>query len=159
LESDLFYAGFRPAINVGISVSRVGGAAQIKAMKQVSGQLRLDLAAYRELAAFAQFGSDLDKATQARINRGQKTMEILKQDQYHPMPVEEQVIVIFAATRGYIDDVPLERIRDFERELLQFLRSEKDYILEEIRTEKALSDELMKQIGEAINEFKQGFLV
>ncbi|MDR2737000.1 MAG: F0F1 ATP synthase subunit alpha, partial [Gracilibacteraceae bacterium] len=110
LESDLFYSGFRPAINVGISVSRVGGSAQIKAMKQVAGQLRLDLASYRELAAFAQFGSDLDKATQDRLNRGQKTMEILKQGQYVPMAVEEQVLVIFAATRGYVDDVPLDKI-------------------------------------------------
>ncbi len=158
LESDLFYSGFRPAINVGISVSRVGGAAQIKAMKQVAGQLRLDLASYRELAAFAQFGSDLDKATQARLNRGQKTMEILKQGQYEPMPVEEQVLVIFAATKGYIDDVPLDRMKVFEQELLRFMRTVKVQLTEKIRTEKALSDELMKEIGDAINEFKQGFL-
>ncbi len=158
LESDLFYSGFRPAINVGISVSRVGGAAQIKAMKQVAGQLRLDLASYRELAAFAQFGSDLDKATQARLNRGQKTMEILKQGQYQPMPVEEQVLVIFAATRGYIDDVPIDRMKAFEQEFLRFMRTVKAHIPEKIRTEKALSDELMKEIGDAINEFKQGFL-
>ncbi|NLI91040.1 MAG: F0F1 ATP synthase subunit alpha [Peptococcaceae bacterium] len=158
LESDLFYSGFRPAINVGISVSRVGGSAQIKAMKQVAGQLRLDLASYRELAAFAQFGSDLDKATQARLNRGQKTMEILKQGQYQPMPVEEQVLVIFAATRGYIDDVPIERIKAFEQEFLRFMRTVKAQIPEKIRTEKALSNELMKEIGDAINEFKQGFL-
>jgi F-type H+-transporting ATPase subunit alpha len=159
LESDLFYSGFRPAINVGISVSRVGGAAQIKAMKQVAGQLRLDLASYRELAAFAQFGSDLDKATQARLNRGQKTMEILKQGQYQPMAVEEQVLVIFAATKGYIDDVPLDRMKVFEQEFLRFMRTVKAQILEKIRTEKALSNELMKEIGDAINEFKQGFLV
>ncbi|MCM1565895.1 MAG: F0F1 ATP synthase subunit alpha [Dehalobacter sp. 4CP] len=157
LEADLFFSGFRPAINVGISVSRVGGSAQIKAMKQVAGQLRLDLAAYRELAAFAQFGSDLDKATQARLNRGQKTMEILKQGQYQPMPVEEQVIIIFAATKGYIDDVPMERMKEFEQELLRFMRT--THIPEKIRTEKALSNELMKEIGDAINEFKQGFLV
>ncbi|XCH78941.1 MAG: F0F1 ATP synthase subunit alpha [Candidatus Dehalobacter alkaniphilus] len=156
LESDLFFSGFRPAINVGISVSRVGGDAQIKAMKQVAGQLRLDLASYRELAAFAQFGSDLDKATQARLNRGQKTMEILKQGQYQPMPVEEQIIVIFAATKGYIDDVPMERMKEFEQELLRFMRTTQ--IPEKIRTEKALSNELMKEIGDAINEFKQGFL-
>jgi len=159
LESDLFFSGFRPAINVGISVSRVGGSAQIKAMKQVSGQLRLDLASYRELAAFAQFGSDLDKATQARLNRGQKTMEILKQDQYQPMPVEEQVIIIFAATRGYVDDVPLEKIKTFEKELLRFMRTVKAQIPEKIRTEKALSEDLIKEIGDAIDEFKQGFLV
>lgn len=158
LESDLFNAGFRPAINVGISVSRVGGSAQIKAMKQVAGQLRLDLASYRELAAFAQFGSDLDKATQARLNRGQKTMEILKQGQYQPMPVEEQVLVIFAATKGYIDDIPLERIKEFEQEFLRFMRTVKAHIPEKIRTAKALSDELTQEIGEAINEFKQGFL-
>lgn len=159
LESDLFYSGFRPAINVGISVSRVGGSAQIKAMKQVAGQLRLDLASYRELAAFAQFGSDLDKSTQARLNRGQKTMEILKQGQYQPMPVEEQVLVIFATTKGYIDDIPLERIKAFEQEFLRFMRTVKAPVLEKIRTEKALSDELNQEIGAAINEFKQGFLV
>jgi len=158
LESDLFNSGFRPAINVGISVSRVGGAAQIKAMKQVAGQLRLDLASYRELAAFAQFGSDLDKATQARLNRGQKTMEILKQGQYQPMAVEEQVLVIFAATKGYIDDVPVERMKAFEQEFLRFMRTVKTQIPEKIRTEKALSNELMKEIGDAIDEFKQGFL-
>lgn len=158
LESDLFNAGFRPAINVGISVSRVGGSAQIKAMKQVAGQLRLDLASYRELAAFAQFGSDLDKATQARLNRGQKTMEILKQGQYEPMPVEEQVLIIFAATKGYIDDVPLDKMKAFEQELLRFMRTVKAQIPEKIRMEKALSNELMKEIGDAINEFKQGFL-
>lgn len=158
LESDLFYSGFRPAINVGISVSRVGGAAQIKAMKQVAGQLRIDLASYRELAAFAQFGSDLDKATQARLNRGQKTMEILKQGQYQPMPIEEQVMIIYSATKGHIDDVPLDRIKAFEQEFLRFMRTIKADILEKIRTEKALSDELNTQIEKAIKEFKQGFL-
>ncbi|MGI5901820.1 MAG: F0F1 ATP synthase subunit alpha [Desulfitobacteriia bacterium] len=159
LESDLFYSGFRPAINVGISVSRVGGAAQIKAMKQVAGHLRLDLAAYRELAAFAQFGSDLDKATQDRLNRGQKTMEILKQPQYQPMAVEEQVLVIFAATRGFLDDIPLNRIKDFEVEFLNYMRTSKSEIVEEIRNKKALSDELIKEIDETIGEFKQGFMV
>ncbi|MCL0100937.1 F0F1 ATP synthase subunit alpha, partial [Peptococcaceae bacterium] len=113
LDTDLFNAGMRPAIDVGLSVSRVGGAAQIKAMKQVAGTLRLDLAQYRELAAFAQFGSDLDKATQARLNRGARCMEILKQPQYQPMPVEEQIMVIFAATRGYLDDIPLEKVKEF----------------------------------------------
>ena len=158
LESDLFYSGFRPAINVGISVSRVGGNAQIKAMKQVAGQLRLDLASYRELAAFAQFGSDLDKATQDRLTRGQKTMEILKQGQYMPMLVEEQVMIIFAATRGYIDDVPLDRIAAFEQEFLRFMRTSQAHILEEIRTKKVLSDELMQAMGQALIEFKQGFM-
>ncbi|MDR1604442.1 MAG: F0F1 ATP synthase subunit alpha [Gracilibacteraceae bacterium] len=158
LESDLFYSGFRPAINVGISVSRVGGSAQIKAMKQVSGQLRLDLASYRELAAFAQFGSDLDKSTLARLNRGQKTMEILKQAQYNPMLVEEQVIIIFAATKGYIDDVPLDRMEAFEKELLRFMNTVKTGVMEQLRAEKSLSGDLQTAIGQAIDEFKQGFL-
>ncbi|MCL1791300.1 MAG: F0F1 ATP synthase subunit alpha [Peptococcaceae bacterium] len=158
LESDLFYSGFRPAINVGISVSRVGGSAQIKAMKQVAGQLRLDLASYRELAAFAQFGSDLDKATQDRLNRGQKTMEILKQGQYVPMAVEEQVLVIFAATRGHVDDIPLEKIKDFEQEFLRYMRVSKAEIISEIVEKKALSDDLMSQINEAVIEFKKGFV-
>ncbi|MDR0433441.1 MAG: F0F1 ATP synthase subunit alpha [Gracilibacteraceae bacterium] len=158
LESDLFYSGFRPAINVGISVSRVGGNAQIKAMKQVAGQLRLDLASYRELAAFAQFGSDLDKSTQARLNRGQKTMEILKQQQYDPMAVEDQVVVIFAATRGYIDDVPLERIGEFEKELLRYMSDVKGALMDKLRAEKALSGDFEEALGAAINEFKEGFL-
>ncbi|MDR1070657.1 MAG: F0F1 ATP synthase subunit alpha [Gracilibacteraceae bacterium] len=158
LESDLFYSGFRPAINVGISVSRVGGNAQIKAMKQVAGQLRLDLASYRELAAFAQFGSDLDKSTQARLNRGQKTMEILKQQQYDPMEVEDQVVIIFAATKGYIDDVPLEKMGAFEKELLRFMNTVKADIMDRLRAEKALSDELREAVGAAVDEFKEGFL-
>ncbi len=117
LESDLFYAGVRPAINVGISVSRVGGIAQIKAMRQVAGTLRLDLAQYRELAAFAQFGSDLDKATQAQLDRGRGSVEILKQPQYQPMPVEQQVTIIYAATNGYLDDVSMWNVRGLEGEL------------------------------------------
>ncbi|KLU59218.1 ATP synthase subunit alpha [Peptococcaceae bacterium CEB3] len=158
LEADLFYAGFRPAINVGISVSRVGGSAQIKAMKQVAGQLRLDLASYRELAAFAQFGSDLDKMTQARLARGQRTMEILKQQQYVPMPVEEEVVVLFAAVRGWIDDVDVDKIGKFEEEYLRYLRSAKADILNDIRAQKVLSDELTARLEAAIKEFKQGFL-
>ncbi|CAA7599728.1 H+-transporting two-sector ATPase [Acididesulfobacillus acetoxydans] len=158
LESDLFYAGFRPAINVGISVSRVGGSAQIKAMKQVAGQLRLDLASYRELAAFAQFGSDLDKMTQARLARGQRTMEILKQQQYVPMPVEEEVVVLFAAVRGWIDDIDVDKIGKFEEEYLRYLRSAKADILNDIRAQKVLSDELTARLEAAIKEFKQGFL-
>lgn len=158
LESDLFYSGFRPAINVGISVSRVGGSAQIKAMKQVAGQLRLDLAQYRELAAFAQFGSDLDKVTQMRLSRGERTMEILKQAQYLPMAVEEEVVVIYAAVKGLIDDVEVDKIGQFEEEYLRFMRSVKADLLARIRTEKALSDELNAEIEKAINEFKQGFL-
>jgi ATP synthase F1 subcomplex alpha subunit len=158
LESDLFNSGFRPAINVGISVSRVGGSAQIKAMKQVAGQLRLDLAQYRELAAFAQFGSDLDKATQLRLARGQKTMEILKQGQYQPMPVEEEVAVIFPAVKGLLDDVEVSDIGRFEQEYLRFMRSVKADLLTAIRTEKALSDDLTAQLTAAIEEFKKGFL-
>lgn len=158
LEADLFYSGFRPAINVGISVSRVGGSAQIKAMKQVAGQLRLDLAQYRELAAFAQFGSDLDKITQMRLSRGQRTMEILKQAQYQPMAVEEEVVVIYPAVKGLIDDIELDKIGQFEEEYLRFMRSVKADLLTRIRTEKALSDELNAEIEKAISEFKQGFL-
>jgi F-type H+-transporting ATPase subunit alpha len=158
LETDLFFSGFRPAINVGISVSRVGGSAQIKAMKQVAGQLRLDLAQYRELAAFAQFGSDLDKITQMRLARGERTMEILKQAQYQTMPVEEEVVVIYAAVKGLIDDIPVDQVGRFEQEYLRYMRSVKADLLARIRAEKALSDELNAEVEKAINEFKQGFL-
>ncbi len=158
LESDLFYAGFRPAINVGISVSRVGGAAQIKAMKQVAGRLRIDLAQYRELAAFAQFGSDLDKATQARLNRGQKTMEILKQGQYQPMPVEEQVVVIYTAVNGYLDDIAVEKVKAFEDGFLKFMRSTSyKQVLTGIRDGKVLTPELEKELKAAIEEYKGSF--
>ncbi|MDD2433495.1 MAG: F0F1 ATP synthase subunit alpha [Clostridia bacterium] len=157
LESDLFYSGFRPAINVGISVSRVGGSAQIKAMKQVAGSLRLDLAQYRELAAFAQFGSDLDKATQARLNRGRKTMEILKQGQYEPMPVEEQVMVIYCAVNGYLDDVDVEKVKDFEEEFLKFMHSEKQDILAGLKEQQALPPELEEELKIAIEEYKSSF--
>jgi F-type H+-transporting ATPase subunit alpha len=158
LEADLFNAGFRPAINVGISVSRVGGSAQIKAMKQVAGQLRLDLASYRELAAFSQFGSDLDKVTQNRLARGQRTLEILKQGQYAPSPVEEEVVVIYAAVKGFIDEIDVDKIGKFEVEYLRFMRSVKADLLEKIRTEKALSKDMIAELEKAINEFKQGFL-
>ncbi|AFQ46362.1 F0F1 ATP synthase subunit alpha [Desulfosporosinus meridiei] len=158
LESDLFNAGFRPAINVGLSVSRVGGSAQIKAMKQVAGQLRLDLASYRELAAFAQFGSDLDKVTQMRLNRGKRTMEILKQNQYATMPVEEEVVVIYAAVKGFTDDIDADKIGKFEQEYLRFMRSVKADLLAKIRTEKALSNDMIADLEKAINEFKQGFV-
>ncbi|MDD2212269.1 MAG: F0F1 ATP synthase subunit alpha [Clostridia bacterium] len=158
LESDLFYSGFRPAINVGISVSRVGGSAQIKAMKQVAGSLRLDLAQYRELAAFAQFGSDLDKATQARLNRGKKTMEVLKQGQYEPMPVEEQVVVIYCAVHGYLDDVEIEKLKDFEEGFLKFMHNgEKQAILSGIKDQKILTPELEEQLKAAIKEYKDSF--
>ena len=158
LESDLFFSGIRPAINVGLSVSRVGGAAQIKAMKQVAGRLRLDLAQYRELAAFAQFGSDLDKATQATLARGERMTEILKQDQYSPMAVEDQVVSIFAAGNGFCDDVSVPRILDFEKGLLNYLKSARSEILETIRNEKKLSDETIEKLKEAITEFKKSFV-
>src|SRR5205823_682835 len=137
-----FNAGIRPAINVGNSVSRVGGAAQIKAMKQVAGTLRLDLAQYRELAAFAQFGSDLDKATQAQLARGQRLTEILKQPQYKPMPVEQQVLIIWAATSGYLDDVPVDQCRRFEADLLNFVENSHPGLLNALREKKALTDEI-----------------
>ncbi|QBS37204.1 F0F1 ATP synthase subunit alpha [Thermaerobacter sp. FW80] len=158
LESDLFYSGIRPAIDVGRSVSRVGSAAQIKAMKQVAGRLRLDLAQYRELAAFAQFGSDLDKATQARLARGQRVTEILKQGEHEPMPVEEQVVAIYCGVNGYLDDVPVERVRAFEREFLQYLKRFHPEVLESIRTEKEITQENEQRLQAAIQQFKAGFL-
>lgn len=155
LESDLFFSGVRPAVNVGSSVSRVGGSAQVKAMRQVAGGMRLDLAQYRELAAFSQFGSDLDKATQARLARGARTVELLKQPQYQPMPVEEQVVVIYAVTKGFVDEIPVEQVRDFERGLLRFVKEKRTSLLEAIRQEKALSDDLTKELTEAIEDFKK----
>jgi F-type H+-transporting ATPase subunit alpha len=157
LEPNLFNAGIRPAINVGLSVSRVGGAAQVKAMKQVAGTLRLDLAQYRELAAFAQFGSDLDKATQLKLNRGVRMVELLKQPQYKPMAVEEQVISLFAGTRGFMDDVPVEAVRKFEEGLQEYFHNAKSDILGEIRDKKALDEGLIAKLGAAIDEFKKGF--
>lgn len=157
LEPNLFNAGVRPAINVGLSVSRVGGAAQIKAMKQVAGTMRLDLAQYRELAAFAQFGSDLDKATKAKLERGARLVELLKQPQYRPMPAQEQVTSIYAATNGYLDDVPVEKVRDFEDAFLSFMRDTKKDILDTIRDKKVLTDELKASMNSAIEQFKQGY--
>ncbi|AEG61890.1 F0F1 ATP synthase subunit alpha [Desulforamulus ruminis] len=157
LESDLFNAGQRPAISVGLSVSRVGGAAQIKAMKQVAGQLRLDLAQYRELAAFAQFGSDLDKATQARLNRGARTVQILKQAQYKPYPVEEQVVIIYSAVKGLIDDIDINRVSAFEEGFINFMRSSKADILTAIRTDKEIKAETDAKLQAAIEEFKKSF--
>ncbi len=157
LESDLFYSGVRPAINVGISVSRVGGSAQIKAMKQVAGTLRLDLAQYRELAAFAQFGSDLDKATLAQLNRGQRMVELLKQDQYVPMLVEQQIIIIFAGTNGYVDDVPVNAVKKFEQELLRFMTSKHAGLMKDIVAKKQIDDELKGRAKAAIEEFKKTF--
>ncbi len=157
LEPELFFGGVRPAVNAGLSVSRVGGAAQIKAMKQIAGMLRLDLAQFRELAAFAQFASDLDKATLAQIERGKRMVELLKQDQYVPMPVDEQIIVIFAGTQGFMDDLPLEAIRPFEEGLLRYVRAEKQAVKKEIMEKKALDDDLKAKISEAITAFKKTF--
>ncbi|MCA1926875.1 MAG: F0F1 ATP synthase subunit alpha [Calditerrivibrio sp.] len=157
LESDLFYSGIRPAVNVGLSVSRVGGSAQIKAMKQVAGRLRLELAQYRELAAFAQFGSDLDAATQAQLNRGEKLVELLKQGQYEPVPVEEQILGIFCGVNGYLDDVPTKSIRKFESELISYIKINKSAIIEEIKEKKALSDELTSTLKATVEEFKKQF--
>ena len=157
LEPNLFNAGVRPAINVGLSVSRVGGAAQIKPMKQVAGTMRLDLAQYRELAAFAQFGSDLDKATKAKLERGARLVELLKQPQYQPMPAHEQVASIYAATNGYMDDVAVENVRDFEAKFLTYMRDTKKDVLEAIRDKKVLDDELKASLNSAIQSFKQGY--
>lgn len=154
LETNLFYSGIRPAINVGLSVSRVGGSAQIKAMKQVAGTLRLELAQYRELAAFAQFGSDLDPATKAQIDRGQRTTEVLKQPQYSPLPVEEQVQAIFAAVKGYLDDIAVEDVVDFEDQLVVFLRTSHPEIGAAILDKKKLTDDIDAQLRAAIEEFK-----
>lgn len=159
LETDLFYAGQRPAINVGLSVSRVGGAAQTKAMKAVAGQLRLDLAQYRELAAFAQFGSDLDKATLARLTRGEKVSEILKQKQYCPMPMEEQVVVIYTGVNGFLDDIPTEKIAEFEQDFLKFMHSAHADILATIRDTGKLEDDTKEKLNKAIEEFKSTFAV
>ena len=157
LEPNLFNAGVRPAINVGLSVSRVGGAAQIKAMKQVAGTMRLDLAQYRELAAFAQFGSDLDKATKAKLERGARLVELLKQPQYQPMPAQEQVASIYAATRGFMDDVPVDQIRRFESEMLAFMRDTRKDVLDAIKDKKVIDEAVEKALNEAIDAFKQGY--
>ncbi len=155
LEADLFNAGIRPAIDVGNSVSRVGGSAQIKAMKQVAGGLRLSLAQYRALAAFAQFGSDLDKATQAELARGERLTEILKQPQYEPMAVEKQVLIIWAATNGYTDDVAVENVRKFEAELLRFVANSRPGVLQKLREKKAISDEIQRDLEQSLKDFKE----
>jgi len=158
LEADLFNAGIRPAINVGISVSRVGGNAQIKAMRQVAGALRLDMAQYRELAAFAQFGSELDKATQAQLARGQRLTEILKQDQLVPLPVEKQVLAILAATSGAADGVEVSQVQRFERELLEFLETNQQPLLQKVREKKAFDDALKQEAQQAFAAFKERFV-
>src|SRR3989338_1118345 len=158
LETDLFYAGIRPAINVGLSVSRVGGKAQTKAMKQVAGKLRLDLAQYRELAPFAQFGSELDKTTQAQLTRGERMTEILKQGQYEPLPLSKQVMIIYAGTKGYFDNMPLEWIKKFEADFYKFMNEKYPDVEHEIETKKELSGELTKKIDKAIAEFETEFV-
>jgi F-type H+-transporting ATPase subunit alpha len=157
LESDLFHSGIRPAINVGNSVSRVGGSAQVKAMRAVAGRLRLDLAQYREMAAFAMFASDLDKSTQALLARGQRVTEILKQDQYHPLPVEKQVLVIFAATNGFLDSLAVADCRRFEKELLAFLDTRQPGLLGEIAEKEDIKGELTDRIKTALAEFAAVF--
>ncbi len=157
LETDLFYAGVRPAINVGISVSRVGGKAQVKAMRKVAGRLRLDLAQYRELAAFTQFGTELDEATRAYLTRGERTVEILKQEQYVPMPVEKQVMIIYVATHGYLDDLPLEAIKQFEKEFYCFMEEKYPDVGHAIATTKDLDEDAEKKLNEAITKFKEEF--
>jgi F-type H+-transporting ATPase subunit alpha len=158
LESDLFFSGIRPAVNVGLSVSRVGGSAQIKAMRQVAGKLRLDLAQYRELAAFAQFGSDLDRATQQQLARGQRMVEILKQGQYAPVAVDRQVAIIFAGTQGLLDPIPVDHIRDFEEFLPAFLERKHPQIMPDIANKKELSDELRDGLTKAIGEARAEFM-
>jgi len=158
LESDLFHAGIRPAIHVGNSVSRVGGNAQIKAMRQVSGTLRLDLAQYRELAAFAQFGSDLDKATQAQLARGERLTEILKQDQYQPLGIIQQVVSIFAGTHGFMDDLKVEEVHAYLKEMLRFMDTSKRSLMQKLEEEKALSDELQQEFKDALKEFKEQYM-
>ena len=157
LESDLFYSGVRPAINVGISVSRVGGNAQIKAMKQVAGTLRLELAQYREMAAFAQFGSDLDQATQRQLNRGSRLVELLKQGQYEPLPVEKQILIIYAGTNGFVDEIPLTALKKYEQELYSFVESKHPDIFADILKKRELDSELRAKMNKALEEFKAGF--
>ena len=157
LETDLFYQGVRPAISVGLSVSRVGSAAQIKAMKQVAGKIKLDLAQYRELAAFAQFGSDLDAKTQATLERGKRIVELFKQNQYNPIPVEIQVSILWTMQNGLLDDVPVDKVKDFQGRITDFLNTQKAPLLEKIRTEKAINDALAAELKAAVTEFKQSY--
>jgi F-type H+-transporting ATPase subunit alpha len=159
LETDLFNSGVRPAVNVGISVSRVGGSAQIKAMRQVAGTLKLELAQYRELAAFAQFGSDLDKATQAQLNRGKRLVEILKQDQYQPLPFSKQIMIIFAGTNGYLDDLEVDQVRSFSDEMSKYVESMNPKLLDAIMQKKTIDDAMKGEIEKILKEFKQRFVV
>jgi F-type H+-transporting ATPase subunit alpha len=157
LEADLFFSGVRPAVNVGISVSRVGGAAQTKAMKKIAGRLRLELASYREKAAFAQFGGDLDKATLQQLARGERMVELLKQGQFVPMPMEEQVIVVYAGTNGFIDDYPVSVLGRYEKELLSFMKSRKQSLLDELKSTGKLEGDTEKQLRDALTEFAKQF--
>ncbi|MCL6505923.1 MAG: F0F1 ATP synthase subunit alpha, partial [Bryobacteraceae bacterium] len=157
LEADLFNAGIRPAINVGLSVSRVGGNAQIKAMRQVAGTLRLELAQYRDLAAFAQFGSELDRTTQAQLARGQRLTEILKQDQFQPLPVAKQILIIFAGTNRYLDNIEVSECRRYEQELYQFVDAHYSGLLRKIEEKKALDDELRAEIRQVLDAFQERF--
>jgi F-type H+-transporting ATPase subunit alpha len=158
LESDLFYSGVRPAVHVGLSVSRVGGNAQIRAMRSVAGMLRLELAQYRELVAFAKFGSELDKATQAQLTRGERLVEILKQPQYEPMPVENQIMIIYVGENGYLDDLSMDRVSDFESGFYQFIGEKYPDIPRDIREKKELTDKMKKALDEAAEEYKKNFL-
>jgi F-type H+-transporting ATPase subunit alpha len=158
LETDLFNSGVRPAVNVGISVSRVGGSAQIKAMRQVAGSMKLDLAQYRELAAFAQFGSDLDKATQNQLNRGQRLVEVLKQKQFSPLPFSKQILIIYAGTNGFLDDLPVDQVRDFEAELYKYVDATNPGVLRAIMEKKVLDDALKGQLQDVIKQAKQQFV-
>ena len=157
LEPGLFFSGMRPAINVGLSVSRVGGSAQTKAMRKVAGSLRLDMAQYRELEAFAQFGSDLDKSTQRQLNRGRRLVEVLKQPQYQPMPAEKQVMILFAGAFGYLDEVPVESVSEYEKQLLEFVATKQPEILKEIKDKGIISDELEGKMKKALDQFKGMF--
>lgn len=157
LETDLFFSGQRPAINTGLSVSRVGGAAQIPAMKKVAGQLKLELAQYRELAAFAQFGSELDKDTKDSLDQGERIMEILKQPQYSPMKVENQVLMLYAAINKYLSDIPVDKMEQFEREFINFVDNNYNEITESIKETKDITEEIEEKLKEAINEFKKSF--
>jgi F-type H+-transporting ATPase subunit alpha len=157
LETDLFYSGVRPAVNVGISVSRVGGSAQVRAMRQVAGSLRIELAQYREMAAFAQFGSDLDAATQRQLARGSRLVEVLKQGQYEPLPVERQVLIIYAATNGYVDHLPEAAVRRYESELYRFVENRHPQLFEDLRSKKQFDDELRAKTNKILDEFKETF--
>jgi len=157
LETDLFYQGVRPAISVGLSVSRVGSAAQIKAMKQVAGKIKGDLAQFRELAAFAQFGSDLDAKTKAQLDRGQRIVELFKQVQYNPLPIEQQAGALWAIQNGYFDDVPVDKVKDFQLKLQDYLVTRKEALLSTLRDKKQIDESLAAELKAAVTEFKQGY--